>query len=285
MKGFIYSFSTIVILTTVACGLKYTPPVSKERVMVDRQKAVTDYIRASYKDSTITYHSISFANPTTVKPYIYEQLDSLYEIKFQNEQLGKYDKELEEKIANQRIIIQSSNQKVKHVEHHVYVMQTPQVSHAYFSDILFDENGQIDDYKASASYSFPTNQLQLFKTYMTGESFIQTGYAATQGENDIIQLMSTELDKKSGEEANEYFQQMMNVFSIIKQTKQVEIKNILKNLVILNTENRLFNTTSDKIIRTDGLMQDKKLVGYEIEFETPTGKKTLIYTPNLELVK
>lgn len=284
MKNFIYIVGLLGITFVSSCGLKYTPPKSTSTLAANRQKIASDYIRSSYRDSSVTYQSLSFGQPTTIKPYIYEQLDSLYEVKYRNELTGRYDKSLDEKIANQKIVIQSSNQKVQYAEHHVYAIQAPATTHVYYADIIFNADNEVVNYQSSIDYNFPTSQLPLFKSYLMRESFIQSGYEVSNSESDIIDVMNKELDAKIGAEGNEYMRQMLNVFFIIKITKQVETKSILKNLVVLNAENRLFNTATDKIIRADSLMKDNKTVGYEIEVETPAGKITAIYSLGFELL-
>ena len=285
MKHIIYSIATVGLLLLTACGLKYTPPVSKANLAADRQKLASNYIRNSYKDSAVTYQSITFGQPTTLKPYIYEQLDSLYEIKYRNEQAGRFDKSLEEKIANQKIVIQASSQRVQYAEHHVYAIQAPSNSHVYYADIIFDEKNEVVQYIATLDYEIPTNQLSLFRSYVIGESFIQGGYEQTNGERDLIEVMNKELDRKVGEDANEYMRQLLNVLFIVKMTKQVETKNILKNIVLMNTENRMFNNSTDKVIRADALVKDNKTIGYEIEVETPTGKKVVAYTNGFDILE
>ncbi len=285
MKNGLYFFwATLSLGVTSACGLKYTPPTTKSDLIVNRQTRVSNYIQESYKDSSITYQSISFAQPTVVKPYIYEQLDSLYEIKYANEQRGKYDKSLEEKISNQKIVIQSSNQKIKHVEHHVYAMQKPTISYIYFSDIYFDNNGKIVDYITTNNYEIPTVRLSLYKSFILGESLIQSGYQASEGERKIFNLLHDELDRSTEYQKSDYAIQLTNVLYIIKQTKAVDTKSILRNLAVVNLEDRLFNSSTDKLIRADGLYQGEDLIGYEVEVETANGRTTILYNTSFNLL-
>lgn len=80
--------------------------------MLQQRNSVYQYIKDSYKDSAVVYESIVFAPVTTVKPYNHRRLDSLYEIKYTNEQNNVFDKELEEKINNQKIVIANSREKI-----------------------------------------------------------------------------------------------------------------------------------------------------------------------------
>lgn len=283
-NGFFALTIIVVLFSAFACGLKYTPVKTNETSQLTRQSKASDYITESYKDSVITYHSISFAQPTIVKPYAYEQLDSLYDVKFNNELRGKFDKVLEEKIANQKIVIQNSSQKIQYIEHHVYAMQKPITSYIYFSDIIFDNNGNVINYSNSTSYEIPTNKLAIFKSFITGESLIQQGYSASEGERKIYNSLLQEMDKTPALNKNEYAIQMTNILSIIKQTKSVDIKVILKNLAVLNIEGRMFNQSTDKLIRADGLYQEEELMGYEVEIQLPTGNAILLYKPSFDLM-
>ena len=112
--------SLVALVLISACGLQYTPTETREDLSQKRKNAVSQYIRDSYKDSSVVYQSLVFAPSTLIKPYHHRLLDSLYEIKFENEQSGRFDKDLEEKINNQKNVI--ANSKEKTTENETYVL-------------------------------------------------------------------------------------------------------------------------------------------------------------------
>lgn len=263
------------ILLLSACGLKYTPPETREEVAADRKSSVTKYIRDAYKDSSVVYQSIVFAQPTVIKPFNHRQLDSLYEIKFENEQRGRFDRALEEKINNQKIVIANSVEKVKYIEHHIYTIQTEGVSNVYYADIHFDSKNNISQFTITQTYQFPSNLLAIFKSYVTRESILYPNYGPTNEEQEFYQFFDDELMKRPSYQQNEFMTHMLSVFLLARNIRSLETKPLLQHFAVIQAENRGYSSQLDMFLSVDGIYEEKELNYYEVKFTSSSNEASI----------
>lgn len=276
--------SYLFLLFLSACGLKYTPMETREDVSANRKNSVSQYIRDSYKDSSVVYQSVVFAPPTVIKPYHHRQLDSLYEIKYENELRGRADKGLEEKISNQKIVIANSNEKVQYVEHHIYSIQTEGMSNVYYADIHFDSKNAISQFTITRTYQFPSNLLAIFKSYITRESIIFPNYGPTTEEVEFYDFFDSELSRRASYDQNEFMTNMLSVFLLARNVRSLETKLLLQHLSVIQVENRQYSSQVDVFHNVNGIWEDEELVRYEVSFTTPAGTFRGVFSPYFELI-
>lgn len=267
-----------------ACGLKYTPTETREDVAVNRKNSVSQYIRDSYKDSSAVYQSLVFAPPTLVKPYHHRQLDSLYEIKYANEQRGRFDKDLEQKINNQKIVVANSNEKIQYIEHHIYSIQTEGTSNVYYADIHFDSKSNISQFTITQTYQFPSNLLAIFKSYVTRESIIFPNYGPTNEEVEFYEFFENELSRRPSYEQNEFMTDMLSVFLLARNVRSLETKLLLQHLSVIHAENRQYSSQVDVFHNVNGIWEGEELLRYEVSFTTPEGTFNGVFSPYFELI-
>lgn len=266
-----------------ACGLKYEPTETRENLAQERKNAVGEYIRDSYKDSSVVYQSLVFAPPTLIKPYHHRQLDSLYEIKFENEQRGKVDKQLEEKINNQKIVIENSSEKIKYIEHHIYSIQTEGIANVYYADIEFDSKSKVSNFTITKTYEFPSNLLSIFKSYVTRESIVFPNYGPTNEEKAFYSFFEEELERTPVYKQNDFMANMLSVFSLARNIRTLETKSLLQNFAVIHTEKRL-SSQVDVFHSINGVWENEKIVAYEINFTTPAGTFFGVFSPYFEFI-
>ncbi len=279
----VIAFASFVLLLS-ACGLKYTPPETREDVAENRKTSISQYIRDSYKDSSVVYQSLVFAPPTVIKPYHHRQLDSLYEIKFDNEQRGRFDKGLEEKINNQKIVIANSSEKVQYIEHHIYSIQTEGKSNIYYTDIHFDSKNAISLFTITQTYEFPSNLLSIFKSYITRESIVYPNYGPTNEEQNFYDFFESELAKRPSYQHNEFMTHMLNVFLLARNARSLETKTLLQHFAVIQAENRAFNAQVDVFQTVNGVWENDALQHYEVKFTTPLANYNGTFSPYFELL-
>lgn len=277
-------FSLISILLLSACGLKYTPTETREDLAAERKNSVSQYIRDSYKDSAVVYQSLVFGQPTLIKPYHHRQLDSLYEIKYANELSGRFDKSLEEKINNQKIVVANSNEKIKHIEHHIYSIQTEGTSNVYYADIHFDSKNNVTEFVITQTYQFPSNLLAIFKSYITRESIMFPNYGPTNDEQAFYEFFETELAARPSYQQNEFMTNMLNTFLLARNIRSIETKQLLQHFSVIYAENRQYGSQIDVFKSINGVWEDEKLLKYEVNFTTPAGTFNGVFSPYFELI-
>lgn len=274
----------ISVLLISACGLKYTPTETREDLAANRKNTVSQYIRDSYKDSAVVYQSLIFATPTLIKPYHHRQLDSLYEIKFANEQAGRLDKELEEKINNQKIVIANSNEKIRYIEHHIYSIQTEGTSNVYYADVHFDSKNTISQFTITQTYQFPSNLLAIFKSYVTRESIVFPNYGPTNDEIAFYDYFDEELAQKPSYQQNEFMTHMLNVFLLARNIRSLDTKQLLQHFSLIYSENRQYQSQLDVFQHINGVWEEEELLKYEVSFTTPSGAFSGVFSPYFELI-
>lgn len=279
---------TLIVLISVllisACGLKYTPAETREDVSINRKNAVSQYIRDSYKDSSVVYQSLVFGSPTLIKPYHHRQLDSLYEIKFANEQAGRFDKALEEKINNQKIVIANSSERIQHIEHHIYSIQTEGTSNVYYADVHFDSKSVISNFTITQTYEFPSNLLAIFKAYITRESILYPNYGPTNEEIEFYDYFENELMELPSYRQNEFMAHILSTFLLARNIRSLETKMLLQHFAVIQAENRQYQSQSDVFHNVNGVWENEELLSYEVNFTTPTGTFIGVFSPYFELI-
>lgn len=281
-----YTFvSVLIILLVSSCGLNYTPTETREDLAANRKAQVEQYIRDSYKDSSVVYQPLIYASPTLIKPYNHRLLDSLYEVKFANEQAGRFDKELEEKINNQKIVIANSSEKIQYIEHHVYSIQTEGMSNVYYADITFDTKSNVTQFQITEDYQFPSNLLNIFKSYITRESIVYPNYGPTNDESVFYDLFENELRNRPFSQKNAFMTHMLTTFLLARNIRSLETQLLLQHYSVIQVENRQYSSQIDVFHSVNGVWENDVLLGYEVHFTTPAGTFKGEFSPFLELKK
>lgn len=274
--------SLIVLILISACGLQYTPTETREDLSEKRKNAVSQYIRDAYKDSSVVYQSLVFAPSTLIKPYHHRLLDSLYEVKLENEQSGRFDKDLEEKINNQKNVIANSKEKIAYIEHHVYSIQTQGVSNTYYADVNFGTSDTVTGFTITQSYEFPSDLLRIFKSYITRESILYPNYGPTEEESEFYTFFDDEMSRRPLYEQNEFLTHMLNTFLIARTIRSLETQKILEQFAVIQSDNRKYDPLLDVIHSVNGVWENDQLLRYEVNFTTPKGTFIAEFNPYFE---
>jgi hypothetical protein len=283
MKYSLFSFIGVLVLL-FSCGLKYIPTETRENADQNRKNAITRYITDSYKDSAVTYESLGYSQPTVIKPYQYKQLDSLYEVKYKNEQAGVFDKALETKINNQKNVLLNSTSKVAYLEHHIYSINAGDTSFVYFADINFGTSDSIKDFTITQTYQFPTIFLPTFKSYITKESILYPNYAPTNEEQQFYAFFEEELNKRPTMDKNKFMSNLLTVFFMARRIRSIDTKQLLQQLAVFATEKRDFNPQTDYFNGINGVWDGETLLKYEVTFTTVSGKYERVFSPYFEFI-
>jgi len=280
----LFRIFVLVLVVCSSCGLKYVPTETREDLSAKRKTNIERYIRDSYKDSSVIYQSLLYGTTTVVKPYDHRRLDSLYQIKYENEQRGKYDKELEEKINNQRNVVYATNEKINYVEHHVYNIATEQNANIYYVDVNMNHESEVTDFVITENYVFPSNLLSSFKSYLTRESIVYPNYAPTNEEQQFYDFFEEGLMQQTISQKDSFMTHMLTVFLLARNIRTIDIKLILQHLSIIQVENRPYSSQVDVFQSVDGIYEENVLQKYEVKFRTPIGSFNAHYTPYFEII-
>jgi hypothetical protein len=230
MNRFVSRFSalSILILVVSACGLHYTPPESPESFLDRRHNACEAYMKKNLGDS-IVYSSIAFGETVVLKPASFRSLDSLYQQKYNNEKNGTVDKELDEIIEGQRMIVQNDTNKVFYKEYHVFSIKEGDSLRIVQSEFKLDQGAMVRDFKILESVLIPRKHNERYKQYLFNESFIYPGIFATEEEERFYNFYKSPLAELSPLEKDNLINHTLNLMEIGYKKKTVRVQDLLQN--------------------------------------------------------
>ena len=182
-KSLLYlSCLTSILLVVSSCGLRYTPPETAEEFEDRRHRAIERHFQLELQKDSLEYRSIAFGETTFIKPSSYRVLDSLFEIKYQNEKKGIRDKELENIISEQQDIVRLDTSKVKYLEHHVFSYPYKDSIQVIESEVMINRDLTILSVDILSLALITKRNDERYKQYLFEESFVYPGTMATEEE-------------------------------------------------------------------------------------------------------
>lgn len=271
-----------------ACGLQYVAPPTPISQTDERRKVIEKHLQKEFEKDSSVYVSIAYAKTEMKKPVSYRELDSLYEVKYQNERKGVNDKELERNIQIQRQIALNDTNPVLFVETHLFGVKKDGNLAVYSSQFETTPDHTIRNVVIHDSYNIPSAKLEFYKRYLMDESILYSGYAPTDLEGELYDLYRAEESKRTGASRDSLLDHALDVFSLISR------KRILKKVTLLE---ELTSQAVDKVedgkkenprfeaIEEDVVVQDGKniLLGYQVEYAFTKVKDGLNYTLNYKV--
>lgn len=271
----------IIILSS--CGLNYIPTPTMENLVVNRKKKVESYISTEYEKNGLRYTSLLFGETTVVKPDNFMILDSLFNVKYNNEKRGLYEPSLEDKIGNQKQIIQRDSAKVNYIEHHIYAITDSVNAEISFADVSLDPQLNVTNFTITEQHTIPKTLLSQYESYLAEESIINPNYLASSSEHALYDFYKLHYERLSYAEQESFLIHSLKVFQLARKIKSIDTELLLKSIAVKFTFNRNFDKMVDKFTSIDGLFIDNVLQGYVATLESEGEKYVLKFSPYLEL--
>jgi hypothetical protein len=265
-------YCTILLVAVYSCGLKYTPTESPEAFQFRRQQAVETYVQNEINSANLAYTSIAFGTTKTIKPASYKALDSLYNIKYENEKIGRKDPELERLIGNQRVIAQNDTNQVAYIEDHVFTLGKGDTIEFYSALFQLTKNMKIEDVKLQESVFLPKKFRSRYTQFLFEESFLDPGYEAMEEEKMFYRIYKGALTNLSSAEKDGFILHTLKVMTIAakKNTlnnttllKAITSEYFLKNNAISVSEN--FSEIQEEV--KINAAEKKQLIGYSLRYQ------------------
>lgn len=267
-----------------ACGLNYTPPPTKEEASITRRRTIENYIQDQYKDSSVTYQSLLFGETTVIKPTNYILLDSLFRIKYANEQNAIFDPKLEEKIGNQQNIIRQDTAKVAYTEHHVYAISTNNSSEISFADVTVSSDFKIQTFTITDQQIIKSEFLDIYTSYLQEESILYQGYSPTAQEKYFYNFYKTHKEELPLLDQTIFLNHTLKVMQVARSLKTLNNESVIKELTINHLFNRSSDNNLDNFTSIDGLFDGEILVEYVVVLVSNNTNYVLRFSPYLEII-
>lgn len=285
------SFLTI-ILCLGSCGLRYEPQTPPEDRQLERQKVIENDIRTEFEAKNMTYKSLAFGKTVTVKPPSFIKLDSLFELKYQLEQSGRSDKNLDEKIGVQRLICQTDTNEILYMEEHVFSLTKDSVAEVLSGNFALNSRNVIKNVEFTQSYVIPADLVSYYTDYVLNESFIYSAAAPSAQESDFYDLYKTQAGTLFGAQKEAFIVHTLKLMKIARTKRSLEKQMFLKELTmdalqLKNVKDQVFKRI-DQVSKPNGDV-DYYIVEYHYAMTSPSGgvineKYVLRFDPFLVLI-
>jgi hypothetical protein len=263
--SFSYSFILASLLSgLVSCGLKYTPPETPEAFEAKRHKAVETFIRKGLMADSVSYSSIAFGETKTIKPASFRVLDSLFEVKYRNEQKMITDPELDNIIAAQRQSVINDTSKVHYLEYHVFSFTEGDSIRIVETEVTLDKSLNIEDQQITSTLLIPKKMQENYKRYLFNESFLYPESMSTIEEDQFYAFFKMEINNLTGSAKDELILHTLSLMELAYKKKSVRTNDLMvmqakKELEKISKELRI-ESMSDVFSESNNSVEPNKTV-------------------------
>lgn len=245
IKSLLYSF--LLVTLVASCGLKYTPTETRESFFQKRQGKISDYILNQMNGQTLSYTSIAYGKTTVLKPISYKALDSLYELKYQNELKQIKDMRLEVIINNQRQIALNDTAKVLYLENHVFSLGNADTITFYNTIFHLTSDIKISDVDIKQSIFLPAKYSELYRKYLFEESYLSAVNYASEQEKKFYQKYKDEIENRSIAQQDAFVLHSLKLMELSARIRTTSNRELLNELAIQLLPKITVNPTNIKI--------------------------------------
>lgn len=266
-----FFFFLFILYLLSSCGLKYVPTETPEEFETRRHLAVENYVEQSLASQDLIYSSVAFGETTTLKPQSFKILDSLYAVKYANEQNGKLDGKLEEQIEIQRMIVQNDTNKVSYIEDHVFSLSHGDSIDFYSGFFQLNSVLSVIDVNLKESIYVPNRFGELYKIYILEESFFYPGNLPNGEELNFYTFFKQGAAELSGSEKDEFILHTLRLMELAKvrySIKTIDLMKIQVTRKFLGSASADYSEKFSEIMElTQGNESGKQqLVGYTFQY-------------------
>lgn len=241
-------YTLILVTLVVSCGLKYTPTETRESFFQKRQEKISDYILNQMNGQTLSYTSIAYGKTNVMKPISYKALDSLYELKYQNELKQFKDMRLEEIISNQRQIALNDTAKVLYLENHVFSLGNADTIAFYNTIFQLTSDVKISDVTIKQSVYLPAKYSGLYRKYLFEESYLSAYNLASEQEKKFYQKYKDELENRSIAQQDAFVLHTLKLMELSARIRKTSNRELLTELAIQLLPKISVNPTNIKVL-------------------------------------
>jgi hypothetical protein len=196
---------------------------------------------------TLSYTSIAYGKTTVLKPISYKALDSLYELKYQNELKQIKDMRLEEIINNQRQMALNDTAKVLYLENHVFSLGNADTITFYNTIFHLTSDIKISDVDIKQSVFLPAKYSELYRNYLFEESYLSAVNYASEQEKKFYQKYKDEIENRSIAQQDAFVLHALKLMELSARIRTTSNRELLNELAIQLLPKITVNPTNIKI--------------------------------------
>lgn len=229
LRHFVYRiFPLGIIMLLFSCGLKYNPTESPQTFEEKRQNEIEIYVQTQLNIDNKTYSSVAFGETQVVKPISYRTLDSLYAIKYENEQNGRFDTDLEKNIETQRLITLNDTNQVLYIEDHIFSLGVGDTLEYFSALFQMEKDLKIDDVIIKESVFIPKKYKDYYLAYLFEESILSPGYMPNSEEANFYSFFKQPLADFSKTEKDDFIVHTLKLMELANRKNSISTSTLLK---------------------------------------------------------
>lgn len=275
------TLSLLFLFILVSCGLKYTPQVTPSASQTERRMVIEKTIEDDFKPLGKTYSPIGYAPTIKIKPLSYQKLDSLFSVKYQLEQEGKKDPELEQQIAVQKIICENDTNEVIYLERHVFTLTRDSISEILSGNFYLNNQNELKNVEFTQSYRVKKDYISYYTLYAFEQPFLGGNYL-TNDEAGFYKMYKAELERRVDKDA--FMQLTLELMQIAHYKQSLNTETLIKELTRKSVHDNSSNYGDENFIKmeqiTDNGVLSKYVVVYQSSEKTMNG--TFLHRYQLE---
>lgn len=291
-KIIILSIALLAIFSS--CGLSYVPQTPPEDRQLQRQRVIESKIKSEFEPQKKTYRSIAFGKTTTIKPVSFIKLDSLFEQKYELEQKGRRDKDLDEKIGIQRLVCQTDTNEILYMEEHVFSLETDTSAEVLSGNFALNIKNEIRQVEFTTAYTIPSNLVLFYGYYVLNESFMFFSEQPAADEESFYKFYKARAENLLGFQREQFVVNTLKLMKLARSNKSLEKQLFLRELTKLEVHGVSTNYENASFSKIDQFSTAKNEVDYYLveyqfvervsDIKTEMRKYVLKFDPYLMLI-
>jgi hypothetical protein len=270
------------IFFSFSCSsIKYELIKTPHELNLDRKYAVIDYLKEEFSKKGITYQSIYFDKTTILKPASHFVLDSLYAIKLNLENKSKIDKQLEQKIVEQKLRIEKDTTPIYYILNHVFTTLEADNLITFHAKFTLSKTNEVQTMEIVNSYVIPKNLVRFFAYLSFNVSFMYPDSEIDEAELAFYEFYNEKLNTLEEKEKTKFLITMFSVMKIANETKNLDKTNLIEYMVLNYVQNTNVIAVTDNFIKIEEQYDEFSNMNYRVDYSYVD--KTFGKTINVEV--
>lgn len=280
------------LMMSYSCGSYYAKNVAvKDNAStLSKKESIENAIRSNF-DKDYSYKSITYGTSSVLKPRAYRELDSLFAIKYDLQQKGKRDEQLEKRIQIQKAKAESETNPILYVENHVFSMTRNDSSIVINANFYLNKQNQVQRLEVVEALDVPKILWNTYTYWLFEDNILSPGNTnPTQNDRDFYKVYKGHANTLVGTQRDEFIIHTLRVMDVIKLTKSYSKTGILKSLVktLAHADGATYTQSSFEAIEEE-VNSDDEVLSYIVKYSYSNDKlKTVVknfrFDPFLQLI-
>lgn len=273
-------FLFLAVFSLYSCGLRYTQQTTPTSLQTDRRELIEETIRREFSSQKKAYTPIGYGETVKIKPVSYLKLDSLFAQKYDLEQRGKTDAQLEEAIKMQQIICQEDTNKVLYLERHVFTLTSDTSAEILSGDFYITKDNQLHDVKFTEAYHVDKDYISYYTLYVFEQPFLG-GEMISSEEKDFYKLYKEALTTRPNKDA--FLNNTLKLMQVAYYKRTLDVQTLIKELTRKYVHQGKSNYSDEVFVKIEQVGNENELQKYVVVYQSVTKTSQGFYTKKYQL--